>query len=393
MSFLDDVKAAKAAHEAAEHPDAPASIEDTRTVKSILNNSRESRLFATYLAGLKDESGAEILSGKGEELARKVTERSITEADFPALEKFRAEFSERMRKAESAVEALDDETVRAFAQNSKELAGILKLAGPEGVGRAIRSQMMELAIENPVAFENLNKKISLLSRNREAAHKRADEIARLAEEKGLDANRYAGILATIQDPAERKDAIRAAINENRGLMSRMIDRVSGGHGLNFFGKKIGNTGALANELRDNGTAFDNLGVFIDKSMKDVGDVLKATVIARPEILSAFKDDIFSDSKPKPALAGFQDLKRIPSFGERRPSLEAAWAKAKLDNDAKASTEKLEISALAAKFRDEQKKKFKDAFASVGGGVWAMLRQIFFGENIDRHTDFGTAVTA
>lgn len=375
---MDDVRRERAAVE--HSAGAPRPPEDTRTVRSILSNPRENELFATFL------------HEKSPDLGAKLAAKEIGDAHFDELERHRGEFAERMRTAEAVCETLDDESIKSIAGSSPELKTLIQMVGPRGVGDSIRRQMTRLAIEDFDGFTRLNNQIATLRERKKTAHTRADEIARLAEENGLDARQYAHIVGTT-DPEKRREVIRAAFNESRGLMSRMLDRTTGGHGMRrfvFFGEKVGNAGELATLLTKHATEIDGLETSITDAMKGVGDVLRATVRDRAEIFASLKGEMFSELPPAPRRASFADIREARRFDALRPEIDSAWSRAQAENEARSEVERLSPEALEASFRETQKRTAAERFKTTyGGGAWVMLLEILFGKNIDTYVLPGT----
>jgi hypothetical protein len=103
----------------------PEELEDTLTVKEIINNKEQSALLGDMIEHDGDDTDKELMS--------RLVSGKMEATDIDRLEKFRGKFSEKMRDAETIKEEITPELAQEIAKNNPEIQKIVKLVGPEGI--------------------------------------------------------------------------------------------------------------------------------------------------------------------------------------------------------------------------------------------------------------------
>lgn len=292
----------------------PEELEDTLTVKEIINNKEQSALLGDMIEHDGDDTDKELMS--------RLVSGKMEATDIDRLEKFRGKFSEKMRDAETIKEEITPELAQEIARQNPEIQKIVKLVGPEGVVKAVQENIMKIAVNDPEKFKKISKSVETMKSFREGDLKKLDDsVKERCKKEGINADKFAKALA-IEDDAERKkvmiDLIRSEwgtggwASIKRGLdtvdttMNKLF-RLFGDNTVSFSEMKAGRLSDMKQEIDD---AFGKL----DEHKKKVGSVLGASIKGNKDLLEALSREIVGIPKKKESV-GMSDVKKVATDAE------------------------------------------------------------------------------
>src|ERR1700734_2071053 len=107
------------------------------TIKEILANDAQSKLFGLYLEGEGQE---------GMELGLKLKSGELGREEFATLREKRKGFLEIMERSKNTLEVLNPETLKEIIAASPDLKDLAEVGGPEAMRNAIARYLPKMAI-------------------------------------------------------------------------------------------------------------------------------------------------------------------------------------------------------------------------------------------------------
>jgi hypothetical protein len=230
------------------------------TLKEILANGEQSRLFGMYLEEQK-ESG----------LAQKMMEGELSGDDLDALGERRKEFLEVTERVKEFREQLDAESVAEVVEASPDLQKIAELVGQEGIRDAVLKRLSELAIREPDRFANMNSAAEALRKTKKSVAEENENIEKLCKQYKVTEDEY---MAAVQD--RNPKAVENLIEDKMGIFKKLWkERVSGS--LEFDLKAADKTSVIKNRVAELDRDLAQLGGSLRSVLVENGSVRKALI--------------------------------------------------------------------------------------------------------------------
>jgi hypothetical protein len=334
----------------------PEELEDTLTVKEIINNKEQSALLGDMIEHDGDDTDKELMS--------RLVSGKMEATDIDRLEKFRGKFSEKMRDAETIKEEITPELAQEIAKNNPEIQKIVKLVGPEGIAKAVQETIKKMAVTDPEQFKKISKSVETMKSFREGDLKKLDDsVNEFCKKHGVNADEYMKVMA-INKFEDRQKALSDLVKSQWsgqggwGAMKKSLNWLSG----DLF-STIRATTLEGNKKREINDAFETL----DKHKKKLGSVLGASIKGNKDLLEALSREIVGTPKKK-EIFGMNDAKKQMLDED---NFQRGWQKVK--NNIK------NWDTLDEKARDVHRDNYMKQFETDGKaelakakGFWALI---------------------
>jgi len=357
MSLIDTYKTEQDRLEKEEKKKAgiPEEPEDTLTVKEILNNKEDSALFGDML---EHDGGS-----TNKDLMARLVSGKMEAADIEELSKFRGQFSEKMRAAESVRGELTPELAQEIAKNNPDIQKMIGLVGPEGIVKAVQETIKKMAVTDPEQFKKISKSVETMKSFRDGDLKKLDDsVKEKCKKEGINADEFMKALA-IEDGGDRMKALNDLVKKQWdkngwGKLKRAVDWLT--------------TGALSsgkvNRLEDSKIDIDTAFAELAKYKKEIGSVLGASINGNKDLIEALNREMVGEPKKKETVSMNDAKKDIPT----EDSLREGFKKFRKNLGNWDSLDEKSKDSWRDKFLKEEKDKADKNISARGGGFWASI---------------------
>lgn len=341
----------KRMEEGKDEKDGPALARKGHSLGEILKNKNQSRLFGDQL----ERNGLQ-------ELAQRFVEENLQMDDFKLLEAQRLIFSEKMAKAEKIEKLLTPEMIKGLARNHPDFAMIINQTGPEGVMRAIKSQLLEMSLTNPDRFSAIEEAMETHESYNNGEHKEVnDKVTKFCKERGITPKEYLDALE-IEDPEKRRKAFKELAIRKYGGFKQKLNSLSFG----AFERSDANT------LEESAAEFKSSMEELDALKDEVGDMLFLSIAESQDMRNAITREIAGTNEIAEVKPGFSDAKEAANFNETE--FVSDWEAYKTD---------IHYDTLDERTKNRFKENFVDeknrAYKQKNKGFWASI----FGSGYER----------
>jgi hypothetical protein len=256
MGFTENIEKARKAKREEENP--TPEQPKKKTIKEILRDKEQSRLFMQYL----DEAGEDAL------VRELIEEKPADENFLNRLNERQNEFLDLMSKANEVSKLLDIKSLEGMAASSPELQKVAEVFGFDGIRDAAMRRLPEIAINDRPRFDALYEKISGLAEAKKNIEKFDEDIKIFCKDNKIDQKQYEKLI-TEGNYDDWHEAVRAKMGfwekftANQYVMASKIESIDKTKELNELiedrNEALGEIGgALQMALMDNPTMHSAL---------------------------------------------------------------------------------------------------------------------------------------
>jgi len=256
--------------------------EDTLTIKEVLASREQSALLGDMI----EHDGTD----EDKELMARVLSGKMEAADIDRLSKFRGDFSEKIREAETIKEELTPELAKEMAAQHPEIKKIVETVGPDGVVKAVHETIKKMAMTDPKGFDKISKQVETVKSFKKGEIKELnDKVEEICKKQGVNPDNILKAMA-IEDEGKRQKAITEIALKDAGFW-KMI--TSGGRISKLMNMKGGIDDALAQ---------------LDQHKKDLGRIMATTMRANGDMIEALNREMVGVPKQKEVF-GLPEIKK------------------------------------------------------------------------------------
>ncbi len=342
------------------------------TMVEIMHDEKKSALLAKMVE-YSDEPGA------GTELMKRLAEGKLNDGDVDAIEALRADFQNRMDKAEALKENIDSDLIVSMGAESGEWKGILNIVGSEKSLEMVKNQMLELAATNPEAFGILSEKMETMKAFKEGGYKEVDvSIEKMCVEKNIDAGEYLKALA-IEKKSDREVALKELVRQSwgDGIMGKFWRAADTALVFANGPKKKGFGSEDMKELIKQKGSVEKAIAELDKQKNGIGQFLAATVKEDPGMREALSRTVMGESVENTSKTLVIESAR-EVFPDNK-AIDGEWDNYKKEIDKKS---KIKWDAFSIKEKNKAKDTFSKKLKSRAqknskDGFWAAIFAALF----------------
>src|ERR1035437_6600486 len=260
----------------------PEEVEDTLTVKQILNDKEKSDLLGDMVEHGGDPADKQLIT--------RLVSGKLEAADFNRLEELRGGLSEKICEADKIKSELTPELAMELAKGNPDLEKIVKSVSPEGVVKAVHETIKKMAVNDPDNFDKISSQVKTIKSFKEGDLKKLDDkIKEKCDKEGIDADEYMKILA-ISDNKERTKALPDMVKGQWSGFKRLRNWLSG---ESILDKSVKN-------LKKSKKEIDDAFIDLDQHKKNLGSILVGSVAGNKDLLEALSREIVGTPKKKEA---------------------------------------------------------------------------------------------
>ena len=346
MSITEKFRKAEQAEAEKNNPTQEGEKIEGPTLKQILANPEQNRLFGMHLR----QNGAEALG-------ERIYTNEVAPEDIAQLAEEREKFLRTMERVKSLKERMTAKNIEEIVATSPELQALSKLVGSKGIQGAVLKNLERLAFTDEENFENISAVVEEIE-STEKEMKEADKIvASVCEKYGISEDEYLKALQD-KDPEAVHDLLRANTGGLRNLFKRE--------------KTIDAEIEEADATED----VQRLNKELDERLKNIAEALQATVMNNGEVYEAVVSDL-SGARP-------EQLKKEMSLSEARnikideKDALAKWLKYKAQREEDGTfDEELAMDDFAGQYLNETVLKGKTGFwRNISKGAWSSFVKRF-----------------
>ncbi len=340
-----------AAESAAERGGAPEPEQDKGpTIQEILADNRQSALFGKYLQ-------AEGL----EEMGERVVSGTVGRDAIPELTRQRKDFLGIMENVRVISESITPQSIEEIAKGSPELSELKEVVKPDGIARALKNRLPELAITDRAQFEylaaELKRQADVKRRLAETETRIKETIDRykLTEDEAVALMRGGDVKAAVEAVRSRMGTVRKIFSSAKTLE------------LQLQGGAWGAEGDMLRMDREE----------VKRNKHDIGFLLQASIMDNPDVHRAFMAEMQGkQTSPESPDMPFSEIKTAAS-AKIDKEMEDAWGEWKEDGD----WENIDAGRRAQVVDEFASQQAARRVAKRKGGIWATFWEQVYGGSI------------
>ena len=316
------------------------------TVKQILADKEQSRLFGMHL----EEQG-------NHELGEKIISGQLSPEEVAELSDEREAFLTTMESVKTIRERLSSKNIEEIVASSPELKKLADSVGAQGVREAVLRDLERLAIQDPEHFTNIRYAIEDLERTEGLVKEEDEKVVEICRKYNIGESEY---LEAVRDK-KNPNAVYDLIKGRMGFFKKNFSKKE------TIDAEIDGVADRTDDIRELSTRYDG-------RLKQLAETLQLTVTDNENVWNVLVADLRGQKVERSEKElSFSEYMNAPMKGE---DIQSGWGayKSVHEHEQGFSEEQAKADFASEYLESNVLKKKKGFWSVVGKAIWESFIQ-------------------